>query len=127
MFTTLRNGLSVAQRYYFVFLCLGHLPLFALSLTVGGGRWCNAVGVVLMRDSRAPNPYFTNFACKGTKNILYMQIYLHLGMGFSVRGLYVLQWADFRVEMMKPRRVEQKWLFGLGFSGVGAWWRKCLR
>ena len=39
-----------------------------------------------MRDSRAPNPYFTNSACKGTKNILYMQIYLHLGMGFSVRG-----------------------------------------
>ncbi|MBO6306883.1 MAG: hypothetical protein J6M55_05190 [Paludibacteraceae bacterium] len=24
------------------------------------------------------------------------------------RGLYVLQWADFRVEMMKPRRVEQR-------------------
>lgn len=36
-----------------------------------------------------------------------MQIYLHLGMGFSVRGLYVLHSADFRVEMMKPRRVEQ--------------------
>ncbi|MBQ7996833.1 MAG: hypothetical protein IJ249_04120 [Paludibacteraceae bacterium] len=24
------------------------------------------------------------------------------------RRLYVLQWADFRVEMMKPRRVEQR-------------------
>ena len=39
-----------------------------------------------------------------------MQIYLHLGMGFSVRRLYVLHSADFRVEMMKPRRVEQ-WFF----------------
>ena len=28
--------------------------------------------------------------------------------GKDAGRLYVLQWADFRVEMMKPRRVEQR-------------------